>query len=573
MDNKQRENLLYLYDLPKDVHQVAIAKIIFNKTGILITKPPQIKRDFMRPMYNAYVNFDGHEDHKELGLAQCFEKMRYFDIDGKPCRGLKFNKNMLGANKDTLNKGNNLFVRNIPKNVHSDEDVHKQFEKFGEILSLKASKNQDHTLRGYGFVCFANEEAAKRALDAQKDHAQFTAVKFQPKDPSQINRNLVNNIYVKNIPDGWSEDDLKKIFGEFGHITSLVMKQSEIGRFLFVCYGHPSDAANHTAGPESAQKAIEKLHGKDHTFKGVTGNLYVKAALPKSQRDQEKKKEFLKFKTSKKRCNLYVRNFPDSWTEETLGEIFSKYGEIESKKLIKNPTGSSYAFVCYKQPDYANEARNQLAQQPFDGKTLQITNYEIKEIRELQMLGAKEKTDFDRYIFEQTNNKNPFKDLNNDPKMTQLLQYVVNMITQQQNTQQVNMGGFGPRGNFNKPNNRRPPQQHQQMPMNNMPPQQMAPPMMAPTPQPHQMSVNQQYTAQTAALMPLIVPNKDYKQRVGETIYKFIQGLAPADRVPKITGMLIELPVDQVKQYMSNYETLKGMVAEANELIDRNGAQ
>jgi len=429
--------------------------------------------------------------------------------------------------------------------------------------------------------CFANEDAAKRALDSQKDNSQFTAVKFQPKDPSQIHKNLVNNIYVKNIPDGWTEEDLKKIFGEFGHITSLVQRSSEIGRFLFVCYGHPSDPKNYTAGPEAAAKAIEKLNGKEHTFKDVVGTLYVKAALPKSQRDQEKKKEFLKFKASKKRCNLYVRNFPEAWTEETLAEIFSKFGEIESKKLIRNPNGSSYAFVCYKQPDSANDARNQLAQQPFDGKTLQITNYEIKEFRELQLLGAKEKTDFDRYIFEQTTNKNPFKDLNNDPKMTQLLQYVVNMLTQQQSTQQMGgLGGFGPRGGFNnKPNNRRPhpqQQQHQQMPMNNMPPQQqqqaMPPAMMAPTPAPHQMNVNQQYTSQTAPLVSLIQPNKDYKQRVGETIYKFIQGLAPAERVPKITGMLIELPIDQVKQYMSNYDTLKSMVAEANALIDQNEA-
>jgi len=85
-----------------------------------------------------------------------------------------------------------------------------------------------------------------------------------------------------------------------------------------------------------------------------------------------------------------------------------------------------------------------------------------------------------------------------------------------------------------------------------------------------QLSISQQYTSVTAPLIPLIEQGKNYKQRVGETIFKFIQQLAPSERVPKITGMLIELPIEQVRQYMSNYDTLKAMAAEANGLIDHS---
>jgi len=41
------------------------------------------------------------------------------------------------------------------------------------------------------------------------------------------------------------------------------------------------------------------------------------------------------------------------------------------------------------------------------------------------------------------------------------------------------------------------------------------------------------------------------------------------ERAPKITGMLIELPVDQIKQYMNSLDALQSKVNEASELIDQ----
>ena len=41
------------------------------------------------------------------------------------------------------------------------------------------------------------------------------------------------------------------------------------------------------------------------------------------------------------------------------------------------------------------------------------------------------------------------------------------------------------------------------------------------------------------------------------------------ERAPKITGMLIELPVDQIKAYMNSLDALQSKVNEATELIDQ----
>ena len=35
-------------------------------------------------------------------FKQACEKMRYFDIEGKPCRALPFDRQLLGSNKEKL---------------------------------------------------------------------------------------------------------------------------------------------------------------------------------------------------------------------------------------------------------------------------------------------------------------------------------------------------------------------------------------------------------------------------------------------------------------------------------------
>jgi len=57
--------------------------------------------------------------------------------------------------------------------------------------------------------------------------------------------------------------------------------------------------------------------------------------MKRADREVEKKKETLKYKTSKKRCNLYVKNFPQTWTEGQLRNLFQEFGDIENVRFEK----------------------------------------------------------------------------------------------------------------------------------------------------------------------------------------------------------------------------------------------
>jgi len=120
----------------------------------------------------------------------------------------------------------------------------------------------------------------------------------------------------------------------------------------------------------------------------------VKEALKKDQRDAEKKKDMMRFKNSKKRCNLHVKNFPPATTKEQLEQLFGQHGEIESVKLMPKEGEAQYAFVCYKSPESASNAKAKLHGYNLDGKQLLISHYEIKEVRQAQQEEMRDKNDF-----------------------------------------------------------------------------------------------------------------------------------------------------------------------------------
>lgn len=144
-----------------------------------------------------------------------------------------------------------------------------------------------------------------------------------------------------------------------------------------------------------AQKAIDESH--DREIDGM--KLIVKHALKKADRDLEKQRDTIRYKQSKKRCNLYVKNFPSKWTEDDIRKLFQTYGEIE-KIRIGDPDSNRpnrYAFVCYKEPQDAAKAKQNLQNHTVEGKMLMINYYEIKEVRQLQIEEAKDKADWERY--------------------------------------------------------------------------------------------------------------------------------------------------------------------------------
>jgi len=69
-------------------------------------------------------------------------------------------------------------------------------------------------------------------------------------------------------------------------------------------------------------------------------------------------------------------------------------------------------------------------------------------------------------------------------------------------------------------------------------------------------------------ILPAADPrNPNLKAQVGEIIYEFVEKLAGEEKAPKITGMLIDLPIEEIRGYLSDYAKLEEKVREANNLL------
>ena len=221
--------------------------------------------------------------------------------------------------------------QNLDKGI-DHKALHDTFSAFGNILSCKVATDASGMSKGHGFVQFDSEEAAQKAIDKLNgmllnDKQVFVGpfVRKQERE-STVNKEKFNNVFVKNISEGMTEEDLTRIFGEFGPITSVVVMRDGDGKskcFGFVNFENVDDAA----------MSVEALNGQKFDDK----EWYVGKAQKKSEREIELKSRFeqnMKEAVDKfQGANLYIKNLDDSIGDDKLKELFAQFGTITSCKV------------------------------------------------------------------------------------------------------------------------------------------------------------------------------------------------------------------------------------------------
>lgn len=87
-------------------------------------------------------------------------------------------------------------------------------------------------------------------------------------------------------------------------------------------------------------------------------------------------------------------------------------------------------------------------------------------------------------------------------------------------------------------------------------------------PAPGQVPIQLQYMQQAMRMVPAVTnANPNYKSQVGEVIYEFVEKIAGEEFAPKITGMLIDLPLEDIKAYLQNFNVLEEKVKQAEGLL------
>ncbi|XP_022750251.1 polyadenylate-binding protein 3 isoform X3 [Durio zibethinus] len=188
------------------------------------------------------------------------------------------------------------------------------------------------------------------------------------------------NVYVKNLSETTSDEDLKKAFESYGTITSAVVMMDQNGKSR--CFGFVNFQS-----PDSAAVAVEKLNGTKTDSK----LWYVGRAQRKAEREAELKAKFEQERISRyeklQAANLYLKNLDDSMDSENLKELFSEFGTITSCKIMLDPQGVSKGsgFVAFSTPEEASKALNGMNGMMIGKKPLYVAFAQRKEERKARL--------------------------------------------------------------------------------------------------------------------------------------------------------------------------------------------
>lgn len=366
---------LYVGDLEFNVNDSQLYDL-FNQIGQVVSV--RVCRDLTtrRSLGYGYVNFSNPQD-----AARAMDVLNFTPLNGKAIR-------VMYSHRDpSVRKSGagNIFIKNLDKSI-DHKALHDTFSSFGNILSCKIATDTNGQSKGYGFVQFETEESAQNAIDKLNgmlinDKQVYVGPFLRKQERDTVsNRTKFNNVYVKNLAESTTEEDLATIFGEFGTTTSVVVMRDADGKskgFGFVNYESADDAA----------KAVEALNGKTVDEK----EWYVGRAQKKSEREQELKEKFEK--TMKEAAdkfqgaNLYVKNLDDSVDDEKLKELFVEYGKITSCKVMRDPSGVSKGsgFVAFSTPEEASRALAEMNGKMIASKPLYVALAQRKEERRARL--------------------------------------------------------------------------------------------------------------------------------------------------------------------------------------------
>jgi polyadenylate-binding protein len=500
-----------------------------------------------RSLGYAYVNYQD-----SAAAEAAINTLNFSDIRGKQCR-------VCWVQRDaTVRRSGlgNLYVAKLPEDI-DNKGLYDAFAKYGNVVSSKVCTHRETgKALGYGFVQFESDDVARTVVDKSpimvgENQVVVTPYKLR-KDRSTANT-AFTNVYVKNLPDSWSKEDMDRHFGQYGNINSSVLNKSSATGSEGLAFGF-INFDNH----EEAQNAVEKAGTVEVDGK----KIYAVRALSKAERERQKRDAMDARRAEHQQkfasCNLYVKFLPAEVSDEAVKDVFSKYGTIVSFRVARNEDGSAtgVAFICYAGADEATKAITELNQSTVFGKPIFVTLHQSKMMRAQQrnaelwghpMRGGQGYFHPGMVMVPQHYGKQQqfygggMRPVHGGPYMHGPMGYMGNM--------RGRVPRNGPHGGpMGGPMGGRGPRQPRAQGQNSR----------RPRPQPQQSG---------PAFDPSVfatMPPELQRNYLGELLFPKVSAVN-AEQAPKITGMLIEMDATEVIKLLHSEEEL---VAKVNEAID-----
>eukprot|EP00300_Choanocystis_sp_HF-7_P024267 c25685_g1_i1.p2 GENE.c25685_g1_i1~~c25685_g1_i1.p2 ORF type:complete len:583 (-),score=127.43 c25685_g1_i1:117-1865(-) len=341
-------NSLYVGDLSAEVTENTLYEIFATHVGNVSSIRVCRDANTRRSLGYAYVNFTDPASAENAILT-----LNYSLINDKPCR-------IMWSRRDPASRKNpkaNVFVKNLEKSI-DNKTLHDLFSSSGEVLSCKIMTDEHGKSRGFAYVHFTDVKGAEAAIAQHNGVAlndqPVTVMHFTPrKERGGAAESTFTNVFFKSLPAAWTKDDFERYGAEAGAITSAYLAVDDAGAsrmFGFLNYGSNAEA----------KRAVELFNGR--AIAGQEKPLFASRAMRKAERErvkEEAKRKFVNERRSRTQfSNVYIKNLSDDVTDEALSKAFSAYGAVSSAKVMRGDDNVSkgFGFVCFTSTDEATSA-------------------------------------------------------------------------------------------------------------------------------------------------------------------------------------------------------------------------
>lgn len=422
----------------------------------------------------------------------------------------------------------NVFIKNLPEDM-TEQELNELTAPFGQTLSAKLMTDENGKSKCFGFASFDDHEAAEKCVNAindkevrgriifagraQKKAERTQELKHQYEKRKQDRQQKFAgvNLYVKNLDDTVTDENLREAFEAHGSITSAKV-MSENGQskgFGFVCFQQP----------EEATKAVTEMNGR------IVGSkpLYVALAQRKEDRKAQLQAQYLQRAGGGQGMRPGFNNMPQ----------YGQFPMMQSAPSYYMPMGQPQRFLAPGgvMPRYGAPGS---PRQPFG----------MPNIR--PGMGGQ------RMVPNMT--RQPMPNAMGYPMQMQQQRMMMQMGGQPRPNQPF-MGQNA--NNFKYTNNVRnaPNSMDQQVPVAGM----------------NQQAAKETGGELTAAVLAQAAPSEQ-KQMLGERMYPLVQEQVGSEQAGKVTGMLLEIDNNELLSMLEDSDLLTEKIKEAVNVLSQVSA-
>ena len=232
-----------------------------------------------------------------------------------------------------------LYVGDLPNTV-TESDLFSLASQYGHVAYIRILRHLETRVPlGYAFINFTDPQQAKRARE-ELNGREFLGSHIRVMKVTR-DRDPQANVFVKNLSEQTTAQDLEQLFKTYGPILSSKVsydKNHKSRGYGFVQFEKR----------EAAEKAIKEANGRELMDK----TLQVEKFVPFNQRSEQASNR-----------NLYVRGFGPELSADDLAKRFSEFGNVTSHTTMKssrNGVERYFGFVCFEDAESANRAKEEM---------------------------------------------------------------------------------------------------------------------------------------------------------------------------------------------------------------------